>query len=172
MSEVLATQKSKCVVNLQRLNELKFEDFEHGRYSGSSAGISDLFQTQRLGFHMETLPPKAFSCPYHSHQAEEELVIVFKGSAMVRQEAEFFEVNEGDLIVFKTGVAHQMYNHTESPFIFFALSNKDQADICEYPDSQKRLERATKVLTQNGNVVNDYWKDEEHPDRFWPKEIL
>jgi gentisate 1,2-dioxygenase len=50
---------------------------------------------------METLPPGSFSCPYHLHHHEEELFIAFKGSAMVRQDNEFFEIKEGDLIFLK-----------------------------------------------------------------------
>ena len=42
---------------------------------------------------------------------------------MVRQDDEFYEIKEGDLVWFKTGSAHQFYNHTDSTFLFFALSN-------------------------------------------------
>ncbi len=88
---------------------------------------------------------------------------------MVRQEKEIFEVTEGDLIVFKTGIAHQFYNHTDKPFKFFALSNNSPDEICEYPDSNKKWERKEKRLTQNGLVIKDYFKDEENPDHFWLK---
>lgn len=121
---------------------------------------------------METIAPKSFSCPYHLHHHEEELFIAFKGSAMVRQDNEFFEMKEGDLIVFKAGVAHQFYNHTDTPFLFLALSNKKPNEICEYPDSNKKWNRQQKKLFQNDIPVEDYWKDEEHPENFWPKNII
>lgn len=116
--------------------------------------------------------PGAFSCPYHFHHHEEELFIAFKGSALVRQDGEFFEMKEGDLVVFKTGTAHQFYNHTKSPFLFFALSNKDANEICEYPDSQKLWNRKEKKLFQNEHEIEDYWKDEEHPEKKWSVEFF
>ncbi|MBP9680113.1 MAG: cupin domain-containing protein, partial [Bacteriovorax sp.] len=114
----------------------------------------------------------SFSCPYHLHHMEEELFIAFKGSVMVRQDNEFFEINEGDLIVFKAGIAHQFYNHTESHFIFFALSNKEPNEICEYPDSNKKWDRQQKKLFQKGIELEDYWKDEENPEQHWPSAII
>ncbi len=161
----------KCIVNLLKENQLNFEKFEHSKYGSASAEISSRWETKKLGFHMESLNPGAFSCPYHFHHLEEELFIVFKGSAMVRQENEFYEINEGDLVVFKTGIAHQFYNHTNSPFVFFALSNKEPNEICEYPDSQKLWNRKDKKLFQNGAEIEDYWKDEERPEKHWPKEF-
>lgn len=162
----------KCIVNLLDQTQLNFEKYEQGKYSSSSAEISNLWKTQKLGFHMEILDPGTFSCPYHLHHQEEELFIAFKGSSMVRQDDEFFEIKEGDLIVFKTGVAHQFYNHTKLPFIFFALSNKEPNEICEYPDSNKKWDRQQKKIFQNGKEIEDYWKDEENPDTSWPKQII
>jgi uncharacterized cupin superfamily protein len=57
----------KCIVNLLDRTQLNFEKFEHGKYSSSSAEISNLWQTQKLGFHMKILDPGTFSCPYHLH---------------------------------------------------------------------------------------------------------
>ncbi|MGZ3782877.1 MAG: hypothetical protein ACXVCY_19695, partial [Pseudobdellovibrionaceae bacterium] len=74
--------------------------------------------------------------------------------------------------IFKTGVAHQFYNHTEKPFRFFALSNKCPEEVCEYPDSNKKWDRKQKKLFQNGVEVDDYWLGEENPDLKWPIEII
>lgn len=62
---------------------------------------------------------------------------------MVRQDNEVFEITKGDLIVFKVGL----------------------------PDSNKKWEQIGKRLTQQGAPVEDYWKDEENPDHFWPKSL-
>jgi len=158
----------KCLINLFSEPNLKFEHFVHGKYAGASAEVSKLWETQKLGFHVETLAPGAYSCPYHLHEEEEEMFIVLKGFAKVRQDGEFYEIKEGDLVLFKTGSAHQFYNHTKAPFLFLALSNKAEDEVCEYPDSNKRWERKSKKLTQNGVEIEDYWKDEEDPDLKWP----
>ena len=162
----------KRIVNILDQSQLNFEKFEQGKYSCSSAEISSLWKTQKLGFHMQILDPKKFSCPYHLHHHEEELFLVFKGSAMVRQNDEFFKISEGDLILFKVGIAHQFYNHTENPFIFLALSNKEPNDVCEFPDSNKKWNRQEKKLFQNGVELDNYWKDEENPEKYWPVEIV
>ncbi len=162
----------KYLINIFDKTNLNFIESVHEQYSCSSAEISSLWKTQKLGFHMQSLSPKSFSCPYHLHHHEEELFLAFKGAATVRQDDQFFEIKEGDLIIFKTGVAHQFYNHTELPFLFLALSNKESDEICEFPDSNKRWSRQQKKLFQNGIELQDYWKDEENPEKFWPKDIF
>ena len=161
----------KCVISLNNDPALVFEEKIHGKYASQSAPVSKMWATSKLGFHVEILEPKSFSCPYHFHHQEEELFIVIDGSAMVRQDNDVFEITNGDLIVFKVGVAHQFYNHTEKPFKYFALSNNSPEEVCEFPDSNKKWERIGKRLTQQGAPVEDYWKDEENPDLFWPKSL-
>lgn len=162
----------KCVVNLNNIKSFNFENWTHGKYSTRSAEISKLWESKKLGFHLEELAPKAFSCPFHFHHHEEELFLVLKGKAMVRENNKFYEITEGDLVLFKTGVAHQFYNHTNEPFLFLALSDDCLTEVCEYPDSNKKWEREIKRLTQNGIEVKDYFLGEDSPDLKWPKEIL
>ena len=162
----------KCLINLFEKEQLDYLKSEHGQYSCESAEISSLWNTQKLGFHMQSLSSKSFSCPYHLHHSEEEVFLAIKGFAMVRQDDQFFEIKEGDLIIFKTGVAHQFYNHTNLPFLFLAHSNKEPEEICEFPDSNKKWSRKQKKLFQHGKELENYWKDEENPKKFWPKEII
>lgn len=165
----------KCLINLFSDASLNFEEWHHAKaYSGSVAEIAKLWHTKKLEFHVEILNPKSFSCPYHKHQEEEELFIILKGEGTVRQDDEFYTIKEGDLVLFKTGVTHQFYNHTDSPMLFFALSNKSHHEICTYPDSNKMLKKdgENSVLTQNGLEIDNYWKDEEDPAVKWPKHIL
>ncbi len=161
------------IINILDSEASGFESWEHGpEYGGATRALAAELGAEKLGFHLETLEARRFSCPYHRHQGEEELFIVLKGRALLRQDGEFKEIKEGDLVFFKTGVAHQFYNHTDSPFIFFALSNRDPADVCEYPDSRKVLNVADRKLTQDGQEVEDYWQDEENPRNFWPQHLV
>lgn len=162
----------KCVINLNDDSNFQYAKEEEGKYKCMSAPVSSNWKSEELGFHVERLLPKAFSCPYHLHEKEEELFLVIDGSAYVRQDGEFYVVNKGDLILFKKGSAHQFYNHTNSDFKFLALSNKAPDEIVHYPDSNKKWNRTKKELTQNGESVENYWKDEESPEKFWPKEII
>ncbi|MES2857215.1 MAG: cupin domain-containing protein, partial [Bdellovibrionota bacterium] len=163
----------KRVVNLLDHSKLDFVPWsKRENFAGSSAEFAKDWGASKLGFHHEILDPGTFSCPYHSHREEEELFIVFSGSAMCRQDGEFFEIKKGDLVWFKTGVSHQFFNHTEEPFVFFALSNNTENEVCTYPDSNKMYDAGTRVVTQGGVVVDDYWKDEENPRPHWPEHIV
>lgn len=163
----------KCLMNIFSVESLKFEPWSlNENYSGGNVGMSNLWKAEKLGFHLEKLDPGKFGCPYHKHYHEEELFLAIKGEATVRQEGEFFKVVAGDIFFFKTHVTHQMYNHSDEPFYFFALSNRDPEDVCEYPDSNKKMERNTRTIKQNDVLICDYMKDEENPKKFWPNELM
>lgn len=83
------------------------------------------------------------------------------------------EVAKGDLIHCGLGSAgaHQFYNHGDVPCVFFALSNRDTLDICEYPDSSKILvKKLQRVMDKDGDA--EYAKGEENPRRYWPAKIV
>ncbi|HAT7074078.1 TPA: cupin domain-containing protein [Legionella pneumophila] len=163
----------KCIMNIFSAESLNFESWSmNENYSGGNIEMSSVWKAEKLGFHLERLDAGKFGCPYHKHYNEEELFLAIKGEATVRQDGEFFQVRAGDVFFFKMHVNHQMYNHSDEPFYFFALSSKDPEDVCEYPDSNKKMERKTRTITQNGIIVSDYLKDEENPKTFWPKELI
>lgn len=141
-------------------------------YQSSYKHIAEKFGAKKLGFYMKILEPKKFSCPYHWHTEEEELVIVLEGEATVRNNGEFRILKPGDLIYYNVGAdsVHHMYNHTDKPFKYFVLSNQaPDTDTCYYPDSKKQS--SPDGFLQNGVVV-DYFKDEEDPSIYWPKDRL
>jgi uncharacterized cupin superfamily protein len=143
------------------------------KYRFRSMPLASAMGAKKLGFHVEILEPQAFSCPYHFHHSEEELFLVLKGRAMLRQDNKFREVSEGDLIFFPPSPegAHQFYNHTNEPFEFFALSTKDEFEVCEYPDSGKIMVGKLRKVFQAGAEV-DYFKDEKDPSKYWPQAHL
>jgi uncharacterized cupin superfamily protein len=169
--------KERKEFNMQIINIKDTEGFspyDFGkRFSGLDKEVASVFKAQHLGFHLEILNPGCFSCPYHYHEKEEELVIVIEGEAIIRQNDRFLKIKKMDLIFFPTGPehVHQIYNHTEKPFHYFVLSNRAVDDVCHYPDSHKKLVRNPRSMTQNGIEV-DYWKDEEDPSQHWPEYAL
>ena len=57
----------KCLVNLFYGAQFNFKEWHHAKnYSCSVAEIAKLWQTEKLGFHIEILNPKSFSCPYQT----------------------------------------------------------------------------------------------------------
>lgn len=159
--------------NVIRLDSLELEALGEERYRGAFAAISSKLGTWHLGFHLEVLDPRNFSCPYHFHHAEEELFFVLEGQATLRQNDEFRHVGPGDLIFSPLGpkYAHQFYNHTEKPFRFLAISNLAQWDLCEYPDSGKLNVRGQARVFEVRSTV-DYWEGERDPESRWPDDVL
>lgn len=157
------------LMNDDDFKEYKFND----KFVGLDKEVASLFGARTIGFHLEILNPQCFSSPYHYHEQEEELVIVLEGEATLRQNNKFKKIYKNDLIFFPTGpeFVHQIYNHTDKPFRYFVLSNKAQNDVCFYPDSNKKLDRLNRIVTQN-EIEVDYWKDELDPSIYWPKDHL
>ncbi len=157
------------IVNLLQI-ELKRVD-EPPNYRGAVLKLAEQLGAKKLGFHLEVMDPKNFSAPYHYHEQEEEMFLVLEGEAIVRQNNNFRKVGPGDLIFYEVGPhsAHNMYNHTDKPFKFLAISNKTDKDICHYPDSKKMS--GDWAFLQNGVEV-DYFKDEEDPAKYWQAHAL
>ena len=160
--------------NIINLDTLTFKtEATAPNYAGETAALGSKMGAKKLGFHAEILLPKQFSCPYHFHHSEEELFLVLEGKAMLRQANKFREVKKGELIFFTNSPegAHQFYNHTDQPFKFLALSSCDDFEVCEYPDSKKINVSKLKKVFQGGAEV-EYFKGEEDPKQYWPKEHL
>lgn len=157
--------------NIVNVNNVNMEDWSLGdAYSGKSAEVARKLKTEKLGFHIEILSPKQYSCPYHYHQLEEELFYVLEGEATLRQNDEYSKIEKGDLIFFGLGeeYSHQFYNHTEKDFKFIAISNLDKSDIAYYPDSGKVNIRETREIFKQQDSV-PYITDEENPSKYWKK---
>lgn len=153
------------------MNNDDFKEYEFSdRFKGFDKEVASLFGAKHIGFHLEILNPGCFSSPYHYHTDEEELVIILEGEATLRQNDKFRKIYQNDLVFFPVGpeYVHQIYNHSDKPFRYFVLSNKSQNDFCFYPDSNKKLDRKKRIVTQN-DVEVDYWKDELDPSIYWPK---
>lgn len=152
-------------------NDSYIESHQKLKYKYSYKGVAENLGAEKLGYHVEILEPKCFSAPYHWHSIEEEFIIVLEGEATVRKNGEYYKVKAGDLVHYGTGPtsAHQMYNHTEKPMKYFVLGMIDEKDACTYPDSNKFNDG--KSVTQDGVPV-DYYKDEEDPSIYWPKDKL
>ena len=154
--------------------QLEMEKADFGpRFKGAELHLAKLLKTKNLGFQLEVIDPGTFSAPYHWHEKEEELCIALEGEAVLRTSGEFKLIRAGDLIYHATGPesAHQMFNHTDRPFKFFALSTRFPDEIVCYPDSRKTLEKKARRVTQGGAEV-DYWKDEGDPRQYWPESAL
>jgi len=155
--------------NIVHVDDAEMEDWSLGdAYEGKSAEIASALKSTKIGFHIEILSPKKYSCPYHYHDSEEELFYVIEGEATLRQNNEYRKLSKGDLIWFGIGeeYAHQFYNHSDKDFRFIAISNLDIDDIAYYPDSGKVNIRKTCEIFKIDDKV-PYITGEENPSDFW-----
>lgn len=131
------------ILNLLTAKDLRIAAGQKN-YTGADLDLAKKFGAEKLGFHLEVI---------------------------VRCNNEFRKVSPGDVIFYRTGpeTAHNMYNHTDKPFKFLAISNVSGNDACQYPDSKKIS--SPNGFMQNGQVVN-YFKDEEDPAKYWPEHAL
>jgi uncharacterized cupin superfamily protein len=95
--------------------------------------------TARLGASVWEIAPHSTQIPYHFHHVQEELVVVLRGSVLLRTPDGERTLVEGDIVHFPTGPAgaHALRNGTDTPARVLWVSELGDAEIAEYPDSGK-----------------------------------
>jgi uncharacterized cupin superfamily protein len=119
-----------------------------------------------LGGSMYELEPGDKLWPYHVHHANEEWLIVLRGTPTLRSADGEHELTEGDVVCFVRGKdgAHQVSNRTGSPVRVLMLSTRIDPDIVEYLDSGKvgaRSLSGERILLSRPGPNLDYWDGED-----------
>ncbi|MDA1193323.1 MAG: cupin domain-containing protein [Candidatus Poribacteria bacterium] len=126
-------------------NRINFDEVEwhdgrsHGKYGADEKQIGDLIGARHIGHDFVRLQPGKHLCPLHWHLRQEELFIVWEGSAtMVTPRGEWV-VRRGDFIAFPVGPtgAHKFYNHSDEPVVLLAMGANEDSEVCYYGDSNK-----------------------------------
>ena len=147
-------------------NELQSELKPYSWYS--SPRLSELGNSKDLFFNMRKLNPGKYSYPYHYHRNAEEVLLILSGSATLRIREGLEIVNKGDIFFFEKGEAsaHQLYNHTSEPCIYFDLRTNNGFDVAEFPDTNKLIIAPDMNIFERGEDV-DYFKGDENVDQIW-----
>ena len=131
--------------------------------------------SQHLGATVYELPPGETLCPYHWHEANEEMAIALSGNASVRTPDGWRELEPGEVIAFRRGRegAHQVANRSDGPARVLMLSEMNSPEVVFYPDSDKvsamtkppgRPRREHEVVERFKRTdVVDYWEGEHPP---------
>ena len=123
------------------LDDLEFDDVEeNGYYTSRRARFSAAIGARKLGYNLTELPPGKAQCPFHSHRAEEEMFLVLEGEGELRFGSQRYRIRKHDVIACPTGdagVAHQIINTGSTTMRYLSLSNVEEVEVCEYPDSSK-----------------------------------
>jgi uncharacterized cupin superfamily protein len=128
---------------------------------------------EQLGASLYEIPPGQATFPYHSHTANEELLIVLDGRPSLRTPGGWSELEKGDVVAFRVGDegAHQVANRSGEPARVLLLSTMVAPEVNLYPDSGK-LMAATRAPGAAGEGLaeayrredaKDYWEGEEPP---------
>jgi uncharacterized cupin superfamily protein len=122
-----------------------------GPFNAACADVGRILGAKRLGYVLGRLEPGNVYCPYHWHTQEEELLVVWRGSASLRTPAGTFAVREGDIVAFPTGAAgaHRLTNDSAEACLVLFVSNTENGDACFYPDSEKVLVEATGTIVRS-----------------------
>lgn len=134
---------------------------EPPRYACTMFEIGDYIGAEKLGYRLVRLEPGMASCPMHWHTAEEELFVVMTGAATLLTPRGDVAVRAGDYIAFPTspGGAHKIENRTSESCEILMIANVDARDVCFYPDSNKLLVDARRLIVRDRPEL-DYWDGE------------
>lgn len=111
-----------------------YRDAVAGRSWRSLAAAGGLTQ---FGANLVTLAPGAWSSQRHWHTAEDEMVVMLAGEAVLVEDGGETLLHAGDIATFKAGDpnGHHLQNRTSEPVIFVAIGTDfPAADHCHYPD--------------------------------------
>jgi uncharacterized cupin superfamily protein len=132
------------------------------------ARAAPLLGLKLIGCTLHEVAPGATAYLFHSHRANEELLVVLAGRGELRYGSARHPAREGDLIGCPTGgpeTAHQLINSGDGVLRYLAISTQIDPDICEYPDSGKigayagDGEGELAHLTHSSSAI-DYWHGE------------
>lgn len=135
-------------------------------WRSKDAWVGAHIDAELIGGSMYELEPGDRLWPYHTHHANEEWMIVLRGTPTLRTPDGEQELAEGDVVAFPRGErgAHQVSNRTDEPLRVLMLSTLLAPDVVEYLDSGKVgvLDAEGKRLfrTFRGQDA-EYWEGED-----------
>lgn len=91
----------------------------------------------QFGANLVTLVPGGWSSQRHWHSAEDEMIIMVSGEAVLVEDAGEMVMCPGDIATFKAGdpSGHHLQNRGTEPAVFLAIGTDHPAtDECHYPD--------------------------------------
>lgn len=112
---------------------------EEGGFGVRGTRVGAMAGATRVGVTVYELDPGKKNLPYHAHFGVEEVIVVLRGTPVLRSPAGERELAEGEVVACPPGRdgAHQLINRGDGVARFLVISSKALADVIEYPDSGK-----------------------------------
>ncbi len=139
---------------------------EREGWRSRDAWVGARLGAELIGGSLYELEPGDRLWPYHTHHANEEWLIVVRGTPTLRTPDGEQELREGDVACFRRGPdgAHQVSNRTASPVRVLMLSTLLAPEIVEYLDTGKMGTRdagGNRLTLSRPGPSADYWEGED-----------
>ena len=129
---------SRPIINI---DSLEYMSWGNGKeYAARLGFMGPKVGALKLGYNVTIVPPGKRAFPFHSHQANEEMVYVIEGTGEVRIGEAVYPIRPGDIVACPPGgkeTAHQVINTGTVELKYLAVSTKISPEIAEYPDTGK-----------------------------------
>lgn len=98
--------------------------------------LGDALGLTKIGINLTALSPGKESSMRHHHTLEDEFVYVLEGEVVLRTDEGEQTLSAGMCAGFPAGSnnGHHLVNRSGAPARYLEISNRDPADIAEYPD--------------------------------------
>lgn len=129
-------------------------DDDNATYPGSDellaigAPVGRKLGLEKIGIHIETLPPGRRTSWPHAEKTEEEFAFVISGNPHVWINGEVFELTAGDFVAFPagTGIAHTFINDSNEVAVLLVGGERTKSDNkIFYPLHSQRNEEMRKI---------------------------
>lgn len=100
----------------------------------------------QYGANLVTLAPGAWSSQRHWHTAEDEMVVMIAGEAVLVENGGETIMRAGDIATFPANApnGHHLINRSAAPAVFLAIgTDRPAEDECHYPDIDQYWSEAT-----------------------------
>jgi len=155
------------VVNVEDVQELSHLKDDHWGANYRPLTPSMRPQGGKLGVNYIRVPPGRSTCPFHSHQLEDEAFYILSGQGLLRYGDVVSPLKPGDCVSCPagTGTAHQIANTSSEDLIYLAIGNHDPNEVCVYPDNGKVMVRSIQRCGWLESV--DYFDGEPKPPKIF-----
>jgi len=163
------------MVYKRNVNEIEWAEMGHGeRFQNQRKMLTPLDQqyAPKLGVSLFRLPPGKCSFPFHEHMANDEAILVTRGSGTLRYGNERVPLAEGDYVHLPaaSGNAHHVINTSNEDLEYYCFSSIVLPEVVNYPDSNKVGTMAYRISAEGKRerIVSflrhepvEYWEGEK-----------
>ena len=130
------------MVYKRNVSEMEWAEMGHGeRFHNRRKMLTPLDQAYvpKLGVSLFRLSPGKCSFPFHEHMANDEAILVIRGSGTLRYGDEQIPLTEGDYVHLPaaSGNAHHVINTSGEDLEYYCFSSIVLPEVVLYPDSSK-----------------------------------